>query len=167
LDVSRFAKVFLSPAFATPLDLCGLPPGSCLRIVRAKNTIAFVESCEPMKPAEGSAVIGKSITMRGEISGSEELYIDGNFEGTIRLPANRLTLGPNAIVKADLDAGDVVIYGKLEGNVRAAGRLELRDSAVLQGDIHAGRLSIEENASMKGKVELTTAQPATPAAASA
>jgi len=50
-----------------------------------------------MKPAEGSAVIGKSITMRGEISGSEELYIDGNFEGTIRLPDNRLTLGPNAV----------------------------------------------------------------------
>ena len=120
-----------------------------------------------MKPAEGSAVIGRSITMRGEISGSEELYIDGNFEGTIRLPANRLTLGPNAVVKADLDAGDVVIYGKLQGNVRAAGRLELRDSAVLQGDIHAGRLSIEENASMKGKVELTTGQPVTPAAASA
>lgn len=121
-----------------------------------------------MKPVEGSAVIGKTITMRGEISGSEELYIDGNFEGSIRLPDNRLTLGPNAKVKADLDAGDVVIYGKLEGNVRAKGRLELRDSAVLQGDIHAGRLSIEENASMKGKVELTTAQSsATPAAAGA
>jgi cytoskeletal protein CcmA (bactofilin family) len=120
-----------------------------------------------MKPAEGSAVIGKTITMKGEISGSEELYIDGNFEGVIRLPNNRLTLGPNARVKADLDAGDVVIYGKLDGNVRAAGRLELRDSAVLQGDIHAGRLSIEENASMKGKVELTSTPPATPPAAGA
>jgi len=57
-----------------------------------------------------------------------------------------------------------VIYGKLEGNVRAKGRLELRDSAVLQGDINAGRLSIEENASMKGKVELTTAQAGAPPA---
>ena len=120
-----------------------------------------------MKPAEGSAVIGKTITLRGEISGSEELYIDGNFEGTIRLPDTRLTLGPNAKVKANLEAGDVVIYGQLEGNIRAAGRLELRDSAVLQGDIFAGRLSIEENASMKGKVELATAQPAKPAAAGA
>jgi cytoskeletal protein CcmA (bactofilin family) len=120
-----------------------------------------------MKPAEGSAVIGKTITMRGEISGNEELYIDGNFEGTIRLPDNRLTLGPNAKVKANLEAGDIVIYGKLEGNLRAAGRLELRDSAVLQGDISAGRLSIEENASMKGKVELTAAQPAKSVAAGA
>lgn len=120
-----------------------------------------------MKPAEGSAVIGKTITLKGEISGNEELYIDGNFEGSVRLPQNRLTLGPNARVKADLDAGDVVIYGKLEGNVRAAGRLELRDSAVLRGDIHAGRLSIEENASMKGKVELTGTQPATTPAAGA
>lgn len=105
--------------------------------------------------------------MRGEISGTEELYIDGNFEGTIRLPNNRLTLGPNAKVKADLEAGDIVIYGKLEGNVNAAGRLELRDSAILQGDIHAGRLSIEENARMKGKVELTGTQAATPASAGA
>jgi len=117
-----------------------------------------------MKPADGSAVVGKTITMRGEISGSEELYIDGNFEGTIRLPDNRLTLGPNAKVKADLEAGDIVIYGKVDGNVKASGRLELRDSAVLQGDILAGRLSIEENASMKGKVELTASQPKAAAA---
>jgi|SRR5579871_362987 len=108
-----------------------------------------------MKPAEGSAVVGKTITMRGEISGNEELYIDGNFEGTIHLTDSRLTLGPNARVKANLEAGDIVIYGRLEGNVKASGRLELRDSAVLAGDILAGRLSIEENASMKGKVELT------------
>jgi cytoskeletal protein CcmA (bactofilin family) len=105
--------------------------------------------------------------MRGEISGSEELYIDGNFEGTIRLPDNRLTLGPNAKVKANLEAGDIVIYGRLEGNVTASGRLELRDSAVLEGDILAGRLSIEENASMKGKVELTAGQSPKPAAAGA
>lgn len=118
-----------------------------------------------MKPADGSAVVGKTITMRGEISGSEELYLDGNFEGTIRLLENRLTLGPNAKVKANVEAGDIVIYGRLDGNAKASGRLELRDSAVLQGDILAGRLSIEENASMKGKVELT--QPAKTAAASA
>ena len=108
-----------------------------------------------MKPAEGATVIGKSVTIRGEVSGKEELFLDGVFEGTLTLPENRLTLGPNARITADLVAGDVVIYGLVEGNIRATGRIELRDSAQVKGDIVAERLSIEENASMKGKVELT------------
>jgi cytoskeletal protein CcmA (bactofilin family) len=108
-----------------------------------------------MKPAEGATVIGKSVTIRGEVSGHEEMVLDGVFEGTIALPESRLTLGPNARVKADLVAGDVVIYGHLQGNIRATGRIELRDSAEVKGDIVAERLSIEENASMKGKVELS------------
>lgn len=108
-----------------------------------------------MKPAEGSTVIGRSVTIRGEMSGKEEIYFDGVFEGTLTVLDNRLTLGPNARVKADLTACDVVIYGLVEGNIRAAGRIELRDSAVVKGDIVAERLSIEENASMKGKVELS------------
>ncbi len=108
-----------------------------------------------MKPAEGATVIGKSVTIRGEVSGQEEMILDGVFEGTIALPDSRLTLGPNARVKADLVAGDVVIYGHVDGNIRATGRIELRDSAEVKGDIVAERLSIEENASMKGKVELS------------
>lgn len=81
--------------------------------------------------------------------------MDGVVEGTISLPESRLTIGPNARVMADLDAGDVVIYGLVDGNIRATGRIELRDSAVVKGNIVAGRLSIEENASIKGKVELS------------
>jgi cytoskeletal protein CcmA (bactofilin family) len=112
-----------------------------------------------MKPVEGSTIIGKSVTIRGEVSGKEDLYLDGLLEGTITLPDSRLTIGPNARITADLSAGDVVIYGFVEGNIRAAGRIELRDSAVVKGDIVAERLSIEENASIKGKVELTEVTP--------
>ncbi len=108
-----------------------------------------------MKPPEGSTVIGKSVTIRGELSGREDLFMDGAIEGTITLPESRLTIGPNARVQADLDARDVVIYGRVDGKVRAAGRIELRDSAVVRGDIVAERLSIEENATIKGRVELT------------
>jgi cytoskeletal protein CcmA (bactofilin family) len=108
-----------------------------------------------MKPAEGSTVIGKSVTIRGEVSGKEDLYMDGTVEGTISLPDSRLTLGPNAHVMADLSAHDVVIYGRVEGNIRATGRIELRESAQVKGDIVAERLSIEENATIKGKVELS------------
>jgi len=120
-----------------------------------------------MKLPEGSAVIGKSVTIRGELSGKEDLYMDGVVEGTISLPESRLTVGPNARVLADLEVHDVIIYGRVEGNIRAAGRIELRESAVVKGDIVAERLSIEENASIKGKVELfevPTAPPRLPAA---
>jgi cytoskeletal protein CcmA (bactofilin family) len=110
-----------------------------------------------MKPPEGSTVIGKSVTIRGELSGKEDLYMDGVVEGTISLPESRLTVGPNARVLADMNARDVVIYGHVEGNIRATGRIELRESGVMKGDIVAERLSIEENASIKGKVELSEA----------
>jgi len=107
-----------------------------------------------MKPAEGSTVIGKSVTIRGDVTGKEDLFLDGVVEGTISLPESRLTVGPNARVMADVDAQEMVIFGLVEGNLRVAGRIELRETSVVKGDIVAGRLSIEENANMKGKVEL-------------
>jgi cytoskeletal protein CcmA (bactofilin family) len=107
-----------------------------------------------MKPAEGSTVIGKSVIIRGELSGNEDLYIDGDVEGTVTLPESRLTVGPNARVRADLSAREVVIFGHLTGNVQATGRVELRQSALVKGDILAGRLSIEESAILTGRVEL-------------
>jgi len=113
-----------------------------------------------MKPAEGSTVIGRSVTIHGELSGKEDLYMDGAVEGTISLPESRLTVGPNARVLADVDARDVVIYGFVDGNIKATGRVELRESAVVKGDLVAGRLSIEENATIKGRVEVSETSPA-------
>ena len=107
-----------------------------------------------MKPAEGSTVIGRSVTIRGELTGKEDLYMDGVVEGTIALLEGRLPVGPNARVMADIEARDVVIYGLVEGNVHATGRIELREAAAVKGDIVAGRLSIEESASLKGRVHL-------------
>jgi cytoskeletal protein CcmA (bactofilin family) len=107
-----------------------------------------------MKPAEGSTVIGKSVTIRGELSGNEDLYMDGDIEGTITLPDHALTVGPNARVMADIKVRDIIVYGKVTGNLRAIGRVDLRHSAVVNGDIFGGRLSIEENAMVKGRVEL-------------
>jgi cytoskeletal protein CcmA (bactofilin family) len=93
----------------------------------------------------------------GELSGKEDLYLDGIMEGTISLPESRLTVGPNSRLVADIEAHDVVIYGNVKGNIRAPGRIELRESGTLNGDIVAGRLSIEENATIKGRVELSEA----------
>jgi cytoskeletal protein CcmA (bactofilin family) len=107
-----------------------------------------------MKPAEGSTVIGKSVVIRGDLSGNEDLYMDGDIEGSITLAESQLTVGPNARVHADINVRDIVVFGHLTGNVKATGRVDLRQSAFVSGDILAGRLSIEESAVLKGRVEL-------------
>jgi cytoskeletal protein CcmA (bactofilin family) len=108
----------------------------------------------PSLDAAGAASIGKSVQIRGEVKGSEDLLVDGLVEGTITLTESRLTIGPNAHVQANVAARDVVILGTLTGDVNATGRVELRSGANVVGDIHAARLSIEENAMFSGKVDL-------------
>jgi cytoskeletal protein CcmA (bactofilin family) len=102
----------------------------------------------------GLAQIGKSVIVKGELSGSEDLYVDGQVEGTIALKGNSLTVGPNGQVKASVEAKAVVVQGKLEGNIQASDRVELRKSAIVTGDISTQRISIEEGAFLKGKVDI-------------
>jgi cytoskeletal protein CcmA (bactofilin family) len=104
------------------------------------------------------AVIGKSVQIRGEVKGNEDLMVDGNVEGTITLVESRLTIGPNAHVAANVSARDVVLLGQLSGNISATGRVELRDGCNLVGDISAARLSIEEKALFRGNVEPLTGE---------
>ena len=103
------------------------------------------------------ARIGKSIVICGEVKGSEDLILDGRVEGTVSLAENRLTIGPNANVSADLAAKDVLIMGRVQGNIVATGRVELRSGCNLEGDIKALRLVVEDNAVFRGKVDLTQA----------
>jgi len=100
------------------------------------------------------AHIGKSVVIKGELSGSEDLYVDGNVEGKIELRNHSLTIGPNGNVKADISAKSVIIQGKLDGNVNASERVELRKSAVMTGDLTTQRIAIEEGAFLKGKVDV-------------
>ena len=112
-----------------------------------------------------AASIGKSVQIYGEVKGSEDLIVDGTIEGTITLSESRLTIGPNAHVQANVSARDVVILGALTGDINASGRVELRSGANLKGDIRASRLSVEENAVLSGKVELSgTERPSSAAA---
>jgi cytoskeletal protein CcmA (bactofilin family) len=100
------------------------------------------------------AHIGKSVFIKGELSGSEDLYLDGQVEGNILLKGNNLTVGPNGQVKANVDAKGVIVQGKLEGNLHATDRVELRKSAIVTGDIATQRIAIEEGAYLKGKVDV-------------
>ena len=116
-----------------------------------------------MAGENGAARIGKSVVIKGEVKGSEDLVIDGRVEGTVDLAESRLTIGPNANVAADLSARDVLVQGHLSGNVVASGRVELRAGSTVEGDIRAMRLAIEDNAIFRGKVELTPGTPKTAA----
>lgn len=110
------------------------------------------------------ARIGKSVVICGEVKGSEDLIVDGRVEGTVDLSESRLTIGPNANVAADLCAKDILILGQVHGNVIATGRVELRAGCVMEGDIRALRLAVEDNAVFRGKVDLTqnAARPSDP-----
>jgi cytoskeletal protein CcmA (bactofilin family) len=101
------------------------------------------------------ARIGKSVVICGEVKGSEDLIVDGRVEGTVTLSESRLTVGPTAHVAADLSARDVIVLGQVNGNVVASGRVELRAGCVMEGDIRALRLAVEDNAVFRGKVDLT------------
>jgi cytoskeletal protein CcmA (bactofilin family) len=113
------------------------------------------------------ARIGRTIVICGELKGSEDLIVDGRVEGTVSLAENRLTIGPNANVAADVAAKDVLIQGRVQGNVVASGRVELRAGCHLEGDIRALRLAIEDNAVFRGKVDLSQAAPKSSDVASA
>lgn len=111
----------------------------------------------------GLANIGKSVTIKGELSGSEDIYLDGQIEGTIQLAGNSVTVGPNGRVKANITAKNLTVGGTLDGNVHASERTELRKTAVVNGDVQTRRIAIEEGAYFKGKLEiLTDAKPAAP-----
>ena len=89
------------------------------------------------------AHIGKSVVIKGELSGSEDLYVDGNVEGSIELRNNSLIVGPNGKVKATVTAKAVLIQGNVEGAITASDRVELKKTAVLNGDITTHRLKAE------------------------
>ncbi len=110
------------------------------------------------------ATIGKGLFIKGEINGSESLFIDGKVEGSVNLPGNRVTIGRNGQVAANINAREIVVLGKLRGNVSATDRVDIRAEGALTGDVAAARISIEDGAFFKGGIDIRKAD-AKPAAA--
>src|SRR5579863_5280661 len=100
------------------------------------------------------AHIGKSVVIKGQLSGSEDLFVDGVVEGTIELQGNSLVIGPNGKVRASVNAKGVVVQGKLEGDIHASERVELRKSGSMIGDVFSQRVAIEDGAYLRGKVDI-------------
>ena len=109
--------------------------------------------------ASDVATIGKSVIVRGELSGSEDLYVDGEVEGSIALRGQSLTIGPNGRVHANLEARNVIVHGRVDGNITASERVELRKSASLTGDISTARVAIEDGAYFKGTIDIQKGEP--------
>jgi cytoskeletal protein CcmA (bactofilin family) len=103
------------------------------------------------------ATIGKSLVIKGEVTGSESLYIDGRVEGSINLSGNRVTVGRNGVVSANINAREIVVLGKVRGNLTASDRVDIRSDGSLTGDVVASRISIEDGAFFKGGIDIRKA----------
>jgi cytoskeletal protein CcmA (bactofilin family) len=118
-------------------------------------TSARPSGTSPASPAiADQATIGKSLVVKGEVTGSESLYIDGKVEGAINLPGNRVTVGRNGQVSANISAREVVVLGKVRGNINASDRVDIRSEGSLTGDVIAQRISIEDGAFFKGGIDI-------------
>ena len=124
-------------------------------------TPAVTEAQAAPRPVSTStadqATIGKSLVIKGEVTGSESLYIDGRVEGSINLAGNRVTVGRNGIVSANINAREIVVLGKVRGNLTASDRVDIRSDGSLTGDVVAARISIEDGAFFKGGIDIRKA----------
>jgi len=104
------------------------------------------------------ATIGRSVVIKGDVSGAESLYIDGRVEGTINFTDSRVTIGRNAVIVANVTAKEVVVMGTVTGNIHCTDRLDIRSEGSLTGDVVTPRVCVEDGAVVKGSVEVRNAQ---------
>jgi len=129
--------------------------------VKTQFTPSTLNPATPVKtvtsPIE-QASIGRTLVIKGEISGSESLYIDGRIEGMLTFKDHRVTVGRNGVVAANIAAREVVIMGKVTGNIECSDRVDIRSEGSLTGDIVSQRISVEDGALLRGSVQLTPAE---------
>jgi cytoskeletal protein CcmA (bactofilin family) len=123
------------------------------------NFLTNKRSTEAMRPLDATADsamgrLGSSLHVKGDISGTEDLLIEGSVEGLIQLDERRLTVGPTAKLMADINARDVVVYGHVKGNVRAKGRIEIKKDGSVIGNLKTAQIMIEDGADFKGSIEI-------------
>ena len=105
-------------------------------------------------PSGSTARLGASLHIKGEISGNEDLHIDGTVEGLVQLDDRKLTVGASAKLTADVVAREVVVYGSVKGNLRARDRIEIKKDGSVVGDLTTARIMIEDGAYFKGSIEI-------------
>ena len=132
------------------------PRRPCRRQPRRRGRLA--PRSEPQRDMEKDIVnIGKSVVIKGELNGSEDLTIEGHVEGTIQLRDHVLTIGPNGKIKAQVFAKSVIVLGEVTGNVTASDKVDIRDNGSVDGDIISPRVAIAEGAHFRGSVDMQRA----------
>jgi cytoskeletal protein CcmA (bactofilin family) len=104
-------------------------------------------------------MVGKAVVVKGEIHSREDLYIDGEIQGTVELMESKLTIGPNGRIQASVRAREVVVFGNVQGNVEALEKIDIRKDARLVGDIRTARIVIEDGAYFKGSIDILKPEP--------
>jgi len=125
--------------------------------VRSTSPASNPNSYNPVKTTSApmeQATIGSSLHIKGEISGSEALYIDGRVEGKVTMPGSRITIGRNGKVDASISARDVVVMGTVKGNIECSDRVDIRGEGSVTGDVSTMRISVEDGAVLKGGIEV-------------
>jgi cytoskeletal protein CcmA (bactofilin family) len=155
-----------TPTPQTPEPARPAAPTSTFEATPAASAVRPSATPGGAVPSGEQATIGKSLIVKGEVSGSESLYIDGKVEGSINLAGNRVTVGRNGQVAANISAREIVVLGKVRGNCQASDRIDIRSEGSLTGDVIAARISIEDGAFFKGGIDIRKpgAEAKTPAA---
>lgn len=112
----------------------------------------------PLRPSDSNSLLGKSLSFQGELKGAEDLYIDGEFAGTIELGEHSVTVGPEGRVRADIRAREIIIEGNVQGNLRAGERLQIGRTGSVTGDLVTARIVIEDGAYFKGSIDIERAE---------
>jgi cytoskeletal protein CcmA (bactofilin family) len=145
------------------ITLKPVPPEATPAPVKKEATPSTMSSTPLRSPdldgARGAATIGKAVKVNGQIISQEDLYVDGDVEGTIELIQHKLTIGPNGKVHAAIKAREVVVLGSIQGNVDASDKIEIRKDAKLVGDIKTARIIIEDGAYFKGSIDIVKPEP--------
>src|SRR5215468_3203928 len=132
------------------------PPENKNAAPTASNPNTYTPVKTSSAPME-QATIGRSLVIKGDISGAESLFVDGRIEGTVNIPEHRVTVGRNGVVTADVNAREVVIMGKVHGNIICSDRLDIRSEGSVTGDVVVQRISVEDGAILKGRVQVQAA----------
>jgi cytoskeletal protein CcmA (bactofilin family) len=112
------------------------------------------------EPRGEATRVAPSITVKGELSGREDLFFDGTLEGRICMPDSRIVVGPNGRVQADIEASEIIVEGRVAGNLRGQRRVELRRTSQVRGDVTTERIAIQDGAQFHGRVEVVRGEEA-------
>ena len=147
------------PKFNAPPSPAPMAPSPVEPKKEAKPVSSTPQGRFESEKSAGSASIGKAVKIVGQIFSKEDLFVDGDLEGTVEALEHKLTIGPNGTVHAGIKAREVVALGTIQGNVEAAERIEIRKDARLVGDIRTARIIIEDGAYFKGSIDIVKPEP--------